>query len=416
MQLRIDMEQICNTNLCTGCSACMNVCPKDAITMTEQGIYGNELPFIDQNKCIDCGLCTKTCPVNKPVTLKAPLKAFAAISKEKDDLMSSSSGAASSVMASHIITNGGSVYGCVQKSYCNISHRRIDSLDEAYKIKGSKYVQSNIGYTFKEVKKDLNEGKKVMFTGTPCQIAGLRNYLRKDYDNLYLIDLVCHGVPSQKLLREDVESTLAKHNIQEKEIKVLFRKKIGGKAKLGMEYGLFLYDKTGKEITMPREDVAFLYNKYITAFMSGVIFRENCFSCPYAQPKRNSDITIADFWGIKNTKIPTNNGVSLLLANTTRGLALIEEISDRCQMEEHPIEEAIAGNGQLMAASKRPKEREAFMQEYAIDSEKAYRKHLRNYKRAYKRKQFRIKIYLALTSCKPLHTVLRKIKKYKKII
>lgn len=405
------MEQICNTDLCTGCSACMNACPKDAITMTEQGTYGNIFPTIDQDKCIDCGLCTKICPVNKPVTLNLPIKAFAAISKEKDDLMSSSSGAASSVMASHILANRGCVYGCVQESYSDISHRRIDNLDEAYKIKGSKYVQSNIGYTFKEVKKDLCEGKKVMFSGTPCQIAGLRNYLRKDYDNLYLIDLVCHGVPSQKLLREDVESTLVKHNLQEKEVKVLFRKKIGGKAKLGMEYGLFFYDNSGKEIALPREDVAFLYNKYITAFMSGVIFRENCFSCPYAQPNRNSDITIADFWGIKETTIPTSNGVSLLLANTIKGLSLIEEISDRCQIEERSVEEAIAGNGQLMAPSKRPKEREEFMKEYAVDSEKAYSEHLKNYKKAYKRKLFKIKIYLALTSCKSLHIVLRKIKK-----
>ena len=389
----------------------MNACPKDAITMTEQGTYGNILPVIDQTKCIDCGLCVKTCPVNNPVTFNAPLKAFAAISKDKDDLMSSSSGAASSVMANRILADGGCVYGCVQESYSDIAHRRIDSPDNAHRIKGSKYVQSNIGYTFREVKKDLNAGKKVMFTGTPCQIAGLRNYLRKDYDNLYLIDLVCHGVPSQKLLREDVESTLSKHNIQEKEVKVLFRKKIGGKAKLGMEYGLFLYDRNGKEITLPREDVAFLHNKYITAFMSGVTFRENCFSCPYAQPKRSSDITIADFWGIKKTEMSTDNGVSLLLANTTKGLALIENISGSCQIEEHPVKEAVAGNGQLMSASKRPKERESFMQEYAADSEKAYNKHLKSYRKAYKRKQFRIKIYLALTGCKPLHTVLRKIKK-----
>ena len=405
------MEKICNIDLCTGCSACMNVCLKDAIEMKETGACGYLYPFINQDKCIDCGLCVKTCPVNKPVTLNAPLKAFAAISKEKDDLMSSSSGAASSVMANHILANGGCVYGCVQERYCDISHRRIDNAEEIHKIKGSKYVQSNIGYTFKMVKKDLNEGKKVLFTGTPCQIAGLRNYLRKNYDNLYLVDLVCHGVSSQSLLRKDVESTLAKHNIHEKDIKVLFRKKNGGKAKLGMEYGLFLYDKTGKEIILPNKDVAFLNNNYITAFISGITLRENCFSCPYAQSKRNSDITIADFWGIKKTAIATNNGVSLLLANSTKGLALIEEISERFQIEEHPVEEAIAGNGRLISASKRPKEREGFVHEYAANEEKTYRKYLKNYKKSYKCQLLRTRIHSALRRCKILHLALRKIKK-----
>lgn len=401
------MEQICNTNLCTGCSACINVCPKVAIKMEEIGACGYIYPVIDRDRCIDCGLCAKTCPVNKPVTLNTPQKAFAAISKKKDDLMSSSSGAASSVMASHILANGGCVYGCVQESYCDISHRRIDTPNEAYKIKGSKYVQSNIGYTFKEVKKDLGEGKKVMFTGTPCQIAGLRNYLRKDYDNLYLIDLVCHGVPSQKLLRDDVDKIISENGLINKDIKVLFRKKSNKK----IVYGLFPYVSKKEEIKLPNKYIAFLNNNYITAFMAGITFRENCFVCPYAQSKRNSDITIADFWGIKETAIPTSNGVSLLLANTTKGLALIEEISDRCQIEERTVEEAIAGNGQLMAPSICPKEREGFIQEYAIDREWAYSKHLKNYKKAYMRKQYRIKIYLLLTSWKPLHTVLRRIKR-----
>lgn len=388
----------------------MNVCPKDAITMTEQGVYGCIYPSIDASKCIDCGLCVNTCPVNNPVEKNEPLKAFAAISKDTKDLMSSSSGAASSVIANHILAGGGVVYGCVQENYCDIAHRRIDNLDEVHKIKGSKYVHSNIGLTFREVKKDLKERKKVLFTGTPCQIAGLRNYLKKEYENLFLVDLVCHGVPPQKLLREDIEKTIDKHHLNKDGLKVLFRRKIGGKAKLGMEYGLFLYDKKGDEIALPREDVAFLHNRYITAFMSGIIFRENCFSCPYAQPKRCSDVTIADFWGIKNTKIPTDNGVSLLLANTGKGEELIRTTSNNFRIEEHSVQEAVAGNGQLKVALKRPKERNRFIHQYAIDSEEALNQHIKEYNNAYKRKQFKIKLYLALTNCKPVYKLLRRIK------
>ena len=388
----------------------MNICSKNAISMTEQGTLGHIYPHIDQEKCIDCGLCAKTCPVNAPIELNSPIKAFAAISKDKADLMSSSSGAASSIMANHILSRGGTVYGCVQENYRDIAHRRIDKIEDAHKIKNSKYVQSNIGLIYRAVKKDLTDGKEVLFTGTPCQIVGLRKYLRKDFPNLYLLDLVCHGVPSQKLLREDVERTLSKHAITADDIKILFRRKVGGKARLGMEYGLFPIDKEGKELPMPREDAAFLYNCYITSFISGVIFRENCFKCQYAQPKRCGDITIADFWGIKNTSIPTGNGISLLLANTDKGLSLVESIKAACYIEERTVTEAIHGNGQLMEASKEPKERKRFIAEYIIDSEKAYTKHIKEYRKAYRRKQQRIKLYLAITSCKPIHKVLRKLK------
>lgn len=404
------MEHICDIDLCTGCGACMNICSKNAISMTEQGTLGHIYPHVDQEKCIDCGLCAKTCPVNAPIELNSSIKAFAAISKDKADLMSSSSGAASSIIANHILSRGGTVYGCVQENYRDIAHRRIDKIEDVHKIKNSKYVQSNIGLIYREVKKDLTDGKEVLFTGTPCQIAGLRKYLRKDSPNLYLLDLVCHGVPSQKLLREDVERTLSKHAITADDIKILFRRKVGGKARLGMEYGLFPIDKEGKELPMPREDTAFLYNRYITAFISGVIFRENCFKCQYAQPKRCGDITIADFWGIKNTSIPTGNGISLLLANTDKGLSLVESIKAACYIEERTVTEAIHGNGQLMEASKEPKERKRFIAEYIIDSEKAYTKHIKEYRKAYRRKQQRIKLYLAITSCKPIHKVLRKLK------
>lgn len=404
------MEYICDTRLCTGCGACMNVCSKNAISMTEQGILGHIYPNIDQEKCIDCGLCKKICPINNPVELAEPIKAFAAISKDYDDLMSSSSGAASSLMANHILSNGGTVYGCVQESYRDIAHRRIDRLEDAYKLKNSKYVQSNINLIYREVKEDLENGKRVLFTGTPCQVAGLRKYLRKEYPNLYLVDLVCHGVPSQKLLREDIERTLSRYKFNCKGVKALFRKKIGGNAKLGMEYGLFLFDENGEELPIPREETAFLDNQYITAFISGVIFRENCFKCQYAQPKRCGDITIADFWGLRNSSIPTGSGISLLLANSGKGLSLIESITVDSYIEERTVTEAIHGNGQLMSASKQPKERERFLKEYENNREKAYTDHIKKYRNVYKRKQLRIKIYLVLTSCRPIHKVLRRVK------
>lgn len=202
------MTVICEKTRCTGCATCMNICNHRAISMEESGPLGHIYPIINSEKCVDCGLCAKKCPVNVPLKLNEPLKAFSAISKDHDDLMSSASGGASSVLSQVILRRGGIVYGCVQNNYRDIAHRRISNYSDLSKLKGSKYVQSNIGFIYRDVKKDLANGKEVLFTGTPCQIAGLKAFLGRDYEHLYLVNLVCHGVPSQKLLREDVESLL----------------------------------------------------------------------------------------------------------------------------------------------------------------------------------------------------------------
>ena len=159
------------------------------------------------------GLCAKTCPVNHPVELRTPLRACAAVSRDEADLMSSASGGASSLLAQETLRRGGIVYGCAMESYRDIRHVRIDRAEDAWKIKGSKYVQSRIGEIYKQVRADLQAGREVMFSGTPCQVAGLRNYLRKAYPNLLLVDLVCHGVPSQKLLRDNIQSVLAESGV-----------------------------------------------------------------------------------------------------------------------------------------------------------------------------------------------------------
>ena len=373
--------------------------------MKETGAAGYIYPTIDQNKCVDCGLCARICPVNSPVELHTPIKAFAAISKDTKDLMSSSSGAASSVIANHILAGGGVVYGCVQENYCDIAHRRIDSQTDAYKIKGSKYVQSNIGLIYREVKKDLANGNKVLFTGTPCQIAGLRNYLRKDYENLYLVDLVCHGVPSQKLLRDDVEKTIYENNIAQKDVIAVFRKTIKNKS----TYCLNLHDKKNNEIPLPKKYTELLKNNYITAFMSEITLRENCFSCPFAQGNRCSDITIADFWGLPQCSIPQNNGVSLMLATTQKGLSLISEITSEVHIEERPVEEAIKGNGRLQKTNSMPLNKKAFEEDYAINPQEAYKAHLSKYNRTYVANKRKARIKQIIYKNKVLSNILYKI-------
>ena len=395
------MTEICDLNSCTGCAACAGVCAHKAISMVEVPPHGYLHPKINNDLCVDCGLCSKTCPVNNPPVFNSPLTAFAAISKDRDDLMSSSSGAASSVLATHIINKGGVVYGSVEEDYAHIAHQRIDSLTDLPKIKGSKYVHSYTTDIFPKVKTDLQQGLEVLFLGTPCQIAGLRKYLRKSYDNLTLVDLCCHGVPSQKFLRDDVEHlcdvTFRNKGDMSKPwdrwgLYVTFRNK-GDMSKPWDRYGVYLSEKENKMISSP-----FLKDNYITAFMSGLLFRENCYTCPYARAERVSDITIADFWGYQGKQIKTDDGISLLMPSTEKGMQLIESCQSAFYCEERLAAEAIKGNGQFNHPSSRPEERDAFLLMYPEDMQQAYRIALRSYRKNYKRFILKNKIYKLLKS------------------
>lgn len=278
-------------------------------------------------------------------------------------------------------------------------------MEDAFQLKGSKYVQSHVGYIYRSIKLDLENGTLVLFTGTPCQIAGLRKYLRKKYANLYLVDLVCHGVPSQKLLRDNVEDLLC--GLLSKPY-VHFRKK--GTKPQDLRYGIFLE----KENTIPMHKQEYPKNDYITAFMSGIIFRKNCFSCPYAQSLRGSDVTIGDYWGLGESTVPIGRGVSLMMANTPKGESFITSVSQACRMEERPVEEAIKGNGQLNASSKEPPCREEFIALYAKNRRLAYAKCLKDYRSFYAKMQFKSKVLNLLRRNERIYRIV--YVGYKKII
>lgn len=336
------MVDICEKTLCTGCHACLNICGKKAISMKSDSL-GFEYPVIDASLCVDCGLCAKICPVNNPPKAVTPSAVYAAQSTDLKDLMSSTSGGAASVFSQVILKQGGIVYGCSGMDASHVQHIRIESVSELYKLKGSKYVQSKIGSVFKQVKADLLLGKKVLFTGTPCQVAGLKNFLRVEYENLITVDLVCHGVPSQQLLLDDLK--LGKKEFCGSQIS--FRKK--GMKETDLKFGVFLYDSVH-----PTYSVQYPYDYYIMGFMCGLFFRDSCYSCRWAASKRCSDITIGDFWGLgelKNSEIEKNRGVSEVLLNTSRGYSFFESCQFNC--EERKLKEAIDGNGQLQYPFKR---------------------------------------------------------------
>lgn len=319
---------------CTGCSACSNICPKQAIDM-KPDIEGFLQPIINQEKCIECGLCVKHCPVINPISTKELKQEVYAMISNKDRNVSSSGGAFS-VFARIILSKGGSVYGATINKELHVHHIRIDNIEDLSLLRGSKYVQSEIGNCFQLAKKDLQNGQMVLFTGTPCQIAGLYKYLGKKYENLLItLDLVCHGVPSQGVFNEYI-------------------KKLENTITNGKKIQEFRFRKFNSWSIVPAikftkskwRKLNLWENAYMNAFFEGYIFRESCFRCQYCSTNRVGIFTIADFWGIGRHGFPFKKniacGVSLVIDNYNSMPILKESILQEAYIEKRTIEEAIA--------------------------------------------------------------------------
>lgn len=352
-------SEICPQNACTGCSSCVNVCPKACISM-QFWKDGHIYPVVDESKCIDCGLCAKTCPQNKKSELRLPIAAYAGWHTNHVEYLSSTSGGAATAIAQAIIKLGGIVYGCASQKGLQIQHIRIESEADLVRLKGSKYVQSNIGDTFKNVLADLKAGRTVLFIGTPCQVAGLKSFLRNDYDKLYCVDLICHGVPSQHQLKKHIH-----HVTGDKAKLVQFRK--------GNDMGLRLFDSKGEMIYYSNVWVNKFRDSYYGAFIDGYSYRESCYNCRYANPRRVSDVTIGDFWGLsKDVKHDEVNGCSCVLPITPKGLELVR--MSNLKLIVRPVEEAVNGNSQLRHPSHKSQRAKLFRWLYPnVGYEAAYR-------------------------------------------
>ena len=344
--------ELCKKADCTGCGACYNACPRQAIQMIEDH-EGFLFPSIDSHKCVDCQLCTKACPVLFPVRKHpAVRRPIAAIAKDMSILTKSSSGGMFSLLAERFINDGGVVYGAVMEKNGYVHHVHCDSPAGIAPMRGSKYVQSNTELTYSSVKAHLKAGYKVMYTGTPCQIAGLRKYLgASDTSNLLCVDIVCHGVPSNAMFRMYLQRVCAKKGVNVDDIvEIRFRnyEKWGGFYLL-----LLLFD--GRIIICERQD-----NIYLSLFLQSYTYRESCYHCSYASHERVSDVTIADFWsiGAKSEFVyDTSKGCSLLLLNTKKGERMLSEIGDRMYHEQRTWDEADLTNHQLYRPAILPKRR-----------------------------------------------------------
>jgi coenzyme F420-reducing hydrogenase beta subunit len=342
-------KQICTENKCTGCSLCLNVCKQKAINITK-GKIDTIYPTIDPTKCINCRLCYKYCPSLNHGNMQYPQEAIACWSKDDADYKTSTSGGAASVVSTWVLENNGIVYGCGTNKN-KISHIRIDDIKDLWKLKGSKYTQSQItNNLYKQVKTDLSNGKLVVFIGTPCQVAACKAYNRKNEEKLITIDLICHGVPSQELFIKSLTQKLGINQVQEIR-KISFR---------DCETSDFILstiitdeDKKEYKYTINPFNPSF-NDKYYCAFWFGWSYRESCYNCIYANNKRISDITIGDFWGlnVKELPIKPTAGCSVMLINTEKGHKVKEKVKDKLYAYNRPVEEAIKGNSQLQKSTR----------------------------------------------------------------
>lgn len=356
------MDKICDYNECTGCNACVQVCPKKAISMKENQ-YGVPLPTINQSECINCGLCKKVCQACELESISRPYKCYAVWTKNDSDRKYCSSGGLSTGMARNILSEGGMVYGATyKKDRLELIINGTDNLAGIEEMRGSKYVQCNTDNSYSDVKKNLDIGKKVLYVATPCQIMGLRKFLRKDYDNLILVDIICHGVPPFRHLTEHVKS-LSKSICEDNITKVTFRGE--------HDFKFTVYEKEKIVYCVDRYS-----DTYFTAFLDGLNYRENCYNCKLANEKRGSDITIGDFWGLHRDELKNkyDGRISVALINTSRGEAFFDSIKDDFIYEEREVEEAIQGNGQLQCPTRRHLKRDEFLRTYVENGiESAYK-------------------------------------------
>lgn len=370
--VEIGMDEICNSLACTGCSTCVNVCAKAAITMIADK-EGFLMPQIEQSQCVNCGLCVKKCPALNPLAAetKQPL-AYAVISNE--DRKISSSGGAFSVFARYVLARNGVIFGAsfygkdekgtLVNQFPKLSHIPVEKLEDLDFLRGSKYIQSDIGDSFKKAKAFLKDGRFVLFTGTPCQIAGLYSFLgNKEYENLITLDLVCHGVPNQTYFGSYLEK-----------LKKTSRLTAGG------DIEGFRFRKLDSWSIVPAVKFAETKwqileqenNSYMSAFFQLVNFRECCYCCQYSNMNRVGTMTLADYWGIgKGKKKFGRNvaaGVSLVIDNSGRMPDMREELSKWAYIEERPLNEGRMYNHNLNEPSHRPAERDTAVTDMLDDS------------------------------------------------
>ena len=328
---------------CCGCSACALGCPKHCIKLAEDA-EGFLYPLIDNKVCVKCGKCDSVCPIQHSNGPQVPFATYAATNPDEYVRSQSSSGGIFSILAEYAIRQGGVVFGAAFNDNSEVVHSYTESIEGLAKFRGSKYVQSQIGSSYSDAERFLKEGRLVLFSGTPCQIAGLKSYLRKEYDNLLAVDCVCHGVPSPGIFREYLKSTDQPIN------NVNFRDK-----RTGWKHYSITIKSEDKETSSVYHD-----NAYMQGFLSNLYLRPSCYDCRFRDGRSGSNTTLGDFWGIDKIKpeLDDDKGLSLVIANNKQANDLLRALD--CNLTKMQLSDAIKYNPSITTSVSIPKYRQLF--------------------------------------------------------
>ena len=350
------MQEICPKIDCTGCQTCRLICPKSAIRMKED-VNGHIYPKVDQQECINCGLCVKHCPSVNSVSLNSPFQVIAGWIMDSKQRKSSTSGGISYVLSKFIVQAGGYFCGVVwdKQTYAS-KHYLTNDINQLGIFQGSRYSHSDVNEVFKEIKTLLLDGKIILFSGTPCQVAGLKSYLGKSYENLYTVDLICHGVPSKRILRDRVISI--ERISGKKVVDLKSREKTPNQYFTSTRY--FHDDGTSTYVSVYEDP-------FFRCFVKNYCLRPNCYRCKYSQKRRVSDLTIGDYWGYVPDSIKFRSyrkGTSVILINSSKGESLFDGIKKELVYEERDFENAASCNRNLIGPQEKPKGCDEFWRAY----------------------------------------------------
>ncbi len=357
---------LCSQEKCTGCSACVNSCPLDCIEMhmDEEGFL---FPVIDEEKCKKCGICVNSCPVITASDLANNLEpdVYVCWNKNSEARKSSSSGGVFPLIAQSIIQKGGVVFGVMYDDRFNVHHCIATTEAECRQFYGSKYVQSNVGNVLRQVKLHLKSGKHVLFSGTPCQVAGLYSYLKKDYEKLLTCDFSCHGVPSPGVFVDYLQWQAKRYKSSISTVN--FREKRGDNS-----FNLLIKFSSQKKYLRNLNA-----DEFYRGFLRNILLRKSCYQCIFASVPRRSDITLGDFHGIEKLdrkyKGSESKGISLVLLNNNKGKFVFEEIEDKLIYEKRTLNEASYYNRLLLENIRVPAKRKCFFERYQQNGYKSAR-------------------------------------------
>jgi len=338
---------------CTGCHACLNICPRQCIIM-ESDSEGFCYPKVDMTICVDCGLCNQICPILQKEQIENEPQGYACYNKDELIRMESSSGGVFNLIAEQVIDNNGVVFGARFEEDFSVVHSYVETKEKLPELRGSKYVQSKIEYTYSKVKYFLEQDRLVLFTGTSCQISGLKAFLQKDEDNLFCVDVVCHGVPSPKVWQKYV--AYMEEQVGSVTRKISFRSKNQG----WKRYCVSFQFKNGTEYLQTHQrDI------YMQAFLRNICLRPSCHACNFKTLHRKSDITLADFWGIQKVlpDMDDDKGTSLVFVNSIRGEEMFDRIKELIIFREVDIHKAVSYNSSAIKSDRQNPNRDKFFKD-----------------------------------------------------